>query len=119
MLINLSEKDIESLFYLKKYAENDVYDKEDMYALMKGDGVAPGDQPEFVRYIFDDTCRVVLTHEWQPIGTCRHASISFIKGTGIANEQTISKILLCLGFVDGKVDAYIEEKTIFNAIQLL
>lgn len=117
--MELTQKDIDLLESLRAYAENDVYDEEDMRSLLNGNGVIPGDEPEFVREILDNMCRIVFTHEWQPIGTCRHTSISFRKGYGVANEQTIAKILMCLGFTGGDVHTYIEENKIFNAIQLI
>ena len=112
--------DVVALASLKSYAEKDVYDKEDMYALVDGQGIPPGDEAEFTRLIFDNTCRVVFTHEWQPIGVCRHASISFKKGFNKDIEQSIAKILILLGFNDdSEIQTYIQKDSIFNAIQLL
>lgn len=118
MLIDIH--DVEALASLRAYAEKDVYDKEDMLAIKNGFGTTPGDEPEFVRFILGNNCRVVFTHEWQPIGTCRHVSISFYKDNTIDIKASITNILLHLGFNDkAHIHMYTEKDSIFNAIQLL
>lgn len=119
MADTLSTWDVEQLISLKEYAQKDPYDEEDMRLLMKGQGDIPGDHPEFSRVILNDTCRVVFTNEWQPIGLCRHASLSFKKGSNVS-EQTTAKILMFLGYDDkNKIHTWVEKDVILHTIQLI
>lgn len=120
MSVEINHADGEALSSLKAYAEKDPYDEEDMMALLNGNGTVPGDQPEFVRTIFNDMCRVVFTHEWQPIGICRHVSITFKQGYFDDIESAIANIMIHLGFhKNSEVHFHIEDDKIFSAIQLI
>lgn len=116
--MKLTESDKGVLQSLKEYAEKHPYHKEDMMELFIGRGVIPGDVPEFHRLILGGSCKVVLTHEWQPLGLCRHASFSFSKDANYT-EETCSLVLKELGFNDTEMYVYFDDETIFNAIQLI
>ena len=89
---------------LKDNAKWNPISNEVMKALAKGDSVPiAGDQKEFTMIAGD--FRIVYTHEDQPIGMCRHISVSVYSNPSIKpSDEAMSFICKEFGFINELTD---------------
>lgn len=65
---------------------------------------------------------VTYTHEWQPVGLCRHLSVSVPKAKAYPNPAAIQEIMTLFGFKNALTETFVwEEKYAagFSAVNVL
>lgn len=91
---------VTTLRALRERAEQNVVPIADLAAAMERDarGEPPGDDLNAAQTVkWSDGLGVTFTVEEQPIGTCRHVSIS-MKGRECPHIMTVDAVLLVMGF---------------------
>ena len=91
----IDDKAIAELTRIKEHGEQNPYSLEDIMALVNQTIPMPGNQSEYRCFLFEGY-KVVFHTEYQPLGLCRHASISL--NMGMPDKNSLELILPYLGF---------------------
>jgi len=91
-ILQIDDNSKKDICKLKMYAKANRFDKFQLKLIMSGDLIPAGDNPDYVIHLHDGY-RVVYSIEQQPIGWCRHISISVETKGKYPNEQAVENIL--------------------------
>jgi hypothetical protein len=108
----------ERLRALQEYAKENIITADRLKLMVEGKVRPIGDNENFSVYI-PLGYRAVFSIEEQPIGLCRHLSISVARHAKLPNPQAVEEVMKYLGFIGGvtKCQVWIENKIAINVLQ--
>lgn len=118
LIINEAVK--EALYTLKKHAEENPFNLDDMLDIMNKAEKPAGDREGFSCCIPVDF-RVVFTIETHPQGLSRHLSVSVPTEGRSPHPEAVKLIMKELGFVCKLEDCtcYLEDEKVINVVELI
>lgn len=92
-LLLIDEESKANALYVKQYANNNKLDSKLMQKAMAGDSThCPGDNPHHCCY-FPDGFKVVYSVEEQPVGWCKHLSVSVASTDKLPHIEAVKIIM--------------------------